>query len=321
MSRSAIKRTLATQNAAFEALGLSKSVASAIAFPEPTKIQELGIPAMLNEKMDVVVASETGSGKTLTYLAPLVSSLLENPKPKNVLIFCPNQMLCTQVCQVADKLIRESSEGKDGKDLTDIMVEFIGSDSSRIHDYVSSGSKPASVLVVTTPSAFVRYFPSAYDTTSLQKMFLKRVGNVVFDEADSIVAGGMTGEFRKIMATFAYGDFNSGKGACSFSRNNTGKFLGRLNTKMKKNGHKPRLIMVGATMPRTAQNSCGAILENGLGEDATWVGGDFLHQLNPQVTFDWREEVEPPREFYERDHKNQPMPLDGNLFTTNCMIS
>ena len=64
MSRSAIKRTLATQNAAFEALGLSKSVASAIAFPEPTKIQELGIPAMLNEK----IAETLDSGYELSVI-------------------------------------------------------------------------------------------------------------------------------------------------------------------------------------------------------------------------------------------------------------
>ncbi len=79
-------------------------------------------------------------------------------------------------------------------------------------DYVSSASKPTSVLMVTTPSSFVRFFPSAYDTTSLQKKFIRNLGHVVFDEADSILAGGMTGEFRKIMATFAYGDFSSGKG-------------------------------------------------------------------------------------------------------------
>ena len=40
-----------------------------------TKIQKEGIPAILNGE-NIALKSETGSGKTLTYLVPLVSNLI-----------------------------------------------------------------------------------------------------------------------------------------------------------------------------------------------------------------------------------------------------
>ncbi len=53
-----------SSSASFESLGLNPHVASAMGFPEPTRIQELGIPAVLQDTMDVVIArQETKHGK------------------------------------------------------------------------------------------------------------------------------------------------------------------------------------------------------------------------------------------------------------------
>lgn len=70
---------------------------------------------------DVIVAAETGSGKTHGYLAPIIDRLTntaldsegmngeERPFPlKNLsLILCPNVMLCEQVVRMVNGLLDE----------------------------------------------------------------------------------------------------------------------------------------------------------------------------------------------------------------------
>lgn len=81
---------------------------------------------------DVIVAAETGSGKTHGYLAPIIDRLTntaldseytngeERPFPlKNLsLILCPNVMLCEQVVRMVNGLL-----GEDGNPL--LRVEAV----------------------------------------------------------------------------------------------------------------------------------------------------------------------------------------------------
>ena len=57
---------------------------------------------------DVVVAAETGSGKTLAYLVPVMHRMLQERRPR-VLILQPNRELCFQVADVAQGLIDKLS--------------------------------------------------------------------------------------------------------------------------------------------------------------------------------------------------------------------
>lgn len=80
-------------------------------------IQAACIPAILSGT-DVVVAAETGSGKTHGYLVPIIyrlfstlnvsESALDDHKLNNhrhvSLVLCPNVMLCEQVVQMANSL-------------------------------------------------------------------------------------------------------------------------------------------------------------------------------------------------------------------------
>lgn len=73
-------------------------------FQRPTPIQGLAIPVALTGK-DLVVEAQTGSGKTLVYLIPLVEQLLQlegGPDPKSAygLIVVPTRELAVQVHQV-----------------------------------------------------------------------------------------------------------------------------------------------------------------------------------------------------------------------------
>lgn len=85
---------------------------------------------MLSGK-DVVIAAETGSGKTHSYLVPLIDKLRgahhnsentvlnhEQPLPcKALLILCPNVQLCEQVVRMANSLC-----GDNGKPIVSVAA-------------------------------------------------------------------------------------------------------------------------------------------------------------------------------------------------------
>ncbi|XP_047256856.1 DEAD-box ATP-dependent RNA helicase 39 isoform X2 [Capsicum annuum] len=99
----------------FEELGLSDEVMGALGemdISEPTEIQSIGIPAVIQGK-SVVLGSHTGSGKTLAYMLPIVQLLrrdeeldgmLMKPRRPRAVVLCPTRELCEQVFRVAKSI-------------------------------------------------------------------------------------------------------------------------------------------------------------------------------------------------------------------------
>ena len=93
----------------FSSLNLDAPTAAAferLGFSAPTQIQTLAIPKAL-KKRDLFLQSETGTGKTLAYLAPAVSGIrnLEPGRGPLLLILCPTQELSVQVARQAELLV------------------------------------------------------------------------------------------------------------------------------------------------------------------------------------------------------------------------
>lgn len=85
-------------------------------------MQAACIPHILKGQ-DVIIAAETGSGKTHGYLVPLIHKLgailaptedetsHDTPqKHETILVLCPNVMLCDQVVGMANSLLDQSGE-------------------------------------------------------------------------------------------------------------------------------------------------------------------------------------------------------------------
>ena len=70
----------------------------------PTPIQVESIPTVL-AGTDLLASAQTGTGKTIAYLLPIVSKLDENPE-ESVLILTPTRELATQVKDTALQLIK-----------------------------------------------------------------------------------------------------------------------------------------------------------------------------------------------------------------------
>ncbi len=90
----------------FSSLGLSPSLLKALEtqnYTQPYPIQQEAIPAILNKK-DVLGIAQTGSGKTASYVLPILMNLQGNTASKNrhvnVLVLVPTRELAVQVKDV-----------------------------------------------------------------------------------------------------------------------------------------------------------------------------------------------------------------------------
>ena len=160
-----------------------------LGFDALTEIQAAAVPAAA-KNVDVVVAAETGSGKTLSYLIPIWSNLLRQgsgdvadvdagERRTGALILCPNATLCEQVARVADSLVDETT----------------GEPLLQTHALTPETGLPfhSPDVYVTTPARAVddllRFRDGAWRRGTFSPV-ARTLRHVVFDEADMLFSGG-----------------------------------------------------------------------------------------------------------------------------------
>ena len=90
----------------FEALKLSPALAAALekeSITIPTEVQNRVIPLVL-ENRDLIVQSETGTGKTLAYLLPLFEKMEALGQEMMVIILVPTHELAIQIQRQCERL-------------------------------------------------------------------------------------------------------------------------------------------------------------------------------------------------------------------------
>ncbi|KAJ4811032.1 DEAD-box ATP-dependent RNA helicase 22 [Rhynchospora pubera] len=183
----------------WKSLGISDRIAKALAdtgINRPSLVQAACIPHILRGK-DVIVAAETGSGKTHGYLVPLINKLgaVSAPseddlsgdtleKHETVLVLCPNVMLCDQVVGMANSLLDQS-----GKPLLKVAA-VCGQKGWPIF-------KPD--VLVSTPGALINYLFEYDRQKRRREQFLRRVKFVVFDEADMLLCGSFQNQVIRLI--------------------------------------------------------------------------------------------------------------------------
>jgi superfamily II DNA/RNA helicase len=85
----------------------------------PSPVQEKAIPLAL-EGRDILASAQTGTGKTIAFLLPIITRMLESPE-SNALILAPTRELAVQVREAAFKLLPRESTIK--------SISLIGGDS------------------------------------------------------------------------------------------------------------------------------------------------------------------------------------------------
>ncbi len=146
----------------------------------PSPIQEKAIPIILSGK-DVVGIAQTGTGKTLAYLLPILRNLkYSDQRYPRVLIIVPTRELAVQVVQEIDKLTSYIS-------IRTLHV-FGGTNINTQKEKVQNGSD----ILVATPGRL-------YDLTMTGVLRLKDIKTLVIDECDEMMNLGFRPQLERIL--------------------------------------------------------------------------------------------------------------------------
>lgn len=154
----------------FESLGIPASLLEKLrplGITDPTEIQASAIPLVLAGQ-DVILHSQTGTGKTLAYLLPLLMRIDPTSKALQGLIVVPTQELGMQILGELNRLTPETSI---------IAQQLIGGANIR-HQIDRLKKRPH--VVVGTPGRLV-------ELISEGKLKLHELKTVVLDEVDNLL--------------------------------------------------------------------------------------------------------------------------------------
>ena len=167
----------------FNELNLSKPLLKALAdigFENPTTIQEKAYPVIMSGK-DAVVIAQTGTGKTLSYLLPILRQLtyseLRHPR---VLIIVPTRELVVQVVSEIEKLTVYMSLRVFGV----YGASNINTQKQKVYDGLD--------ILVATPGRLI-------DLTLSRTLQFSAVKKLVIDEVDEMLNLGFRSQLLKIL--------------------------------------------------------------------------------------------------------------------------
>ena len=153
---------------------------SKLGFVKMTPIQSLCIPEILLGK-DVIGQSKTGSGKTLTFLIPILQKTQLKTRKPQVLILCPTRELCDQIMRECQKFSKYFPQLK--------TVTLIG---GQVYATQAKALKDGVHWIVGTPGRTLEHLKS--HTFSAAHMSL-----LVLDEADRLLEEGFAEEMTSIL--------------------------------------------------------------------------------------------------------------------------
>ncbi|WP_040302937.1 DEAD/DEAH box helicase [Algoriphagus machipongonensis] len=172
----------------FSDLGLNKQLLTAIEkakYTKPYPIQIEAIPAFLNRK-DILGIAPTGSGKTASYILPILQLLQGKKEHRSrnipVLVLVPTRELAAQVAQVADNFSRflerriKTLAVFGGVSINPQMMKLNGTD-----------------ILVATPGRLL-------DLLSKNALSISDVEILVLDEMDKVLNMGFREEVDQILA-------------------------------------------------------------------------------------------------------------------------
>ena len=172
----------------FASLGISESLCAVLKREQittPYPVQEEVIPAVLG-KRDVLGIAQTGSGKTLSYVLPILMQLQKKKSMENrhiqVLVMVPTRELAAQVHSVFSTYVHEA-----GLPIKTLAV-FGG---ASINPQMMAMQNVR--ILVATPGRLL-------ELVSLHAVHLSSLEMVVLDEADKMLTAGFEKEMDQIFA-------------------------------------------------------------------------------------------------------------------------
>ncbi|WP_186575995.1 DEAD/DEAH box helicase [Aquibacillus kalidii] len=167
----------------FTNLGVSEHLSNILknnGIQEPTPIQEKAIPVLLKKK-DVVGQAQTGTGKTLAFLLPILEMINPEQKEVQALVLSPTRELALQISSELNKLAKEV-EG------INTLAVYGGQDIQAQLNKLKNSVH----IVVATPGRLL-------DHIRRETIDLSSVSMFVLDEADQMLHMGFLPEVESVM--------------------------------------------------------------------------------------------------------------------------
>lgn len=167
----------------FLSLGISKEIVSKLndnGVVIPTPIQEKAIPFIMDGK-DLIAQAQTGTGKTLAFILPILEKINPNASYTTALIVTPTRELAIQITDEVNKLIL-------GLEGVNVLAVYGGQDVEKQLKKLKKNMQ----IVVGTPGRLL-------DHINRGTLKLSKVSNLVLDEADQMLHIGFLNEVEKII--------------------------------------------------------------------------------------------------------------------------
>ena len=205
----------------FSELGLRQELLEGVerlGFTEPTKVQELAIPTILESARDLVALAQTGTGKTGAFGLPLLHKI--DPENKNVqaVVLSPTRELAIQIAKDLKAFAKKLKGVK-------TVAVYGGSEIRTQIKALESGCQ----VVVGTPGRML-------DLIRRRKLRVENIQTLVLDEADEMLNMGFQEDLDAILA-----DTPSEKQTLLFSAT----MPKQMSSMAKKYMHEPAEIEVG----------------------------------------------------------------------------
>lgn len=264
-------------SSSFTGLGLDPLIISHLSekmsIQKPTSIQRSALPALLaaptdpSSSRDVFIQSQTGSGKTLSFLLPIIQDLLPLSSLSYIdrsvgtlaIIIAPTRELAKQISDVLERLLtlrlrsKEDSDGTSTERLTRWLVSgLLTGGSTRTHE--KARLRKGIPILVATPG---RLLDHLQNTTSLD---VGKCRWLVLDEADRLMELGFEETIKGIVQGL------EGRRKLAVQAYKEGQNVESVGWDWER---RRRTVLCSATMKEDVQKLAGLTLQNPLMVKAT----------------------------------------------------
>jgi ATP-dependent RNA helicase DeaD len=166
----------------FTALGIRREIGAILAengITKPTEIQVQAIPAIMSGK-DVVGQSQTGTGKTLAFILPILEKIEISKPIVQALIITPTRELALQITREVAKLADQLG--------IQVLSVYGGQDVDRQIKKLKGGAQ----IVIGTPGRLM-------DHLRRETIQLENVTKLVLDEADQMLHMGFLEDVEELV--------------------------------------------------------------------------------------------------------------------------
>ena len=151
-------------------------------FTQPSDIQELVLPVLLEGSGDLVAQATTGSGKTAAFGIPLIERVDANSKSTQALILCPTRELAVQVAGQIEAI---------GKHMKLRVATLYG---GAPYPPQERALRAGPQIIIATPGRLI-------DFLKKKKAQLDELQTLVLDEADEMISMGFKEDLESILAS------------------------------------------------------------------------------------------------------------------------